>query len=172
MAAIDRLDEVKREVSHAARELFVAADEKAWNMPLAGAITTRLTTAVKGRHGVLPQLWKTATQHVQTHIAHKRRVEPQSPGLPPPLPNRDAALKPDGGTGGRCYSGRTVCALWWTILRTAVTSQRAPIIGQRLDAGSSVLLNLAIRTHDVGVWWADAARWLVRICDAGDTAPR
>ena len=61
MAAIDRLDEVKREVSHAARELFVAADMKAWNMPLARAITTRRVTAVKkGRHGVLPQLWKTA----------------------------------------------------------------------------------------------------------------
>jgi len=50
------MDEVKREVSRAARALFVAADEKTWNMPLVGAITTRLTTAVKGRHGVLPQL--------------------------------------------------------------------------------------------------------------------
>ena len=77
----------------------------------------------------------------------------------------------DGGATASYY-GRTVCALWQTILRTAVTNQRAPIIGRRLDAGCSALLNQAIVTHDVGAWWADAARWLVRICDAGDTARR
>lgn len=171
MAALDRLDEVKREASPTTRELFVAADKKALNMPLARAITRRLTTAVKGRHAQGKNWHATRANSHYTNAALSRNHQ----DCPRRSPNRDAALsalKPDGGTGGRCYSGCTVCALWPTILRTALTSQHAVIIGQWLDAGSSSLLNQAILTHDVGARWADAARWLVRICDAGDTARR
>jgi hypothetical protein len=47
-----------------------------------------------------------------------------------------------------------------------------PLLVGGWTRGPLALLNQAILTHDVGAWWADAARWLVRICDAGDTARR
>ena len=150
----DRLDEVKREVSPTARELFVAADKKPRTGFAGKSDNNESSHRPDTRRQGIPS-GKTGTQHVQTNLtqnaALSRNNRQDCPRRPP---NRDAALsalKPDGGTRGGATLAARSAPCRQESFAPRLRAWRACIIGRRLSAGSSALLNQSILAHDVGV---------------------